>query len=50
MFLIETRQMGDKKWKTEPVKFADLEEAEKYAEELYNEGKNVRVVDERYRK
>lgn len=50
MYLIETRQMGDKKWKTEPVKFADMEEAERYAEKLYKKLLMARVVDERYRK
>ena len=50
MYLIETKELGSRKWKAEPIKFEKLEEAEKYAEELYKEGKTVRVVDERYRK
>lgn len=47
-YIIETK-IG-KKWKQEPIRFAELEDAEKYAEGLYKEGKTVRVVDERYRK
>ena len=28
MYIIETKEMGEKKWKAEPVKFADIEDAE----------------------
>lgn len=48
MFLIETQK--GRTWKQEPVRFESLEDAEKYAERLYREGKTARVVDERYRK
>lgn len=48
MFIIETQE--GRKWKREPVEFAELEDAELYAEKLYSEGKTARVVDERYRK
>lgn len=50
MYLIETKELGSRKWKAEPIKFEKLDAAEKYAEELNKEGKTVRVVDERYRK
>ena len=50
MYIVETRELGSKKWKAEPVKFAEIEEAEKYAEKLYKKGVVGRVVDERYRK
>lgn len=50
MYIIETKSMGEKTWKREPVKFADLEEAERYAEKLYKKLLVARVVDERYRK
>lgn len=48
MYIIET-QVG-RKWHKEPVEFARLEDAEKFAESLWKEGKTVRVVDKRYRK
>lgn len=48
MYLIESKE--GKTWKKEPITFDRLDAAEKYAEELYKEGKTVRVVDERYRK
>ena len=48
MYLIESKE--GKTWKKEPITFERLEAAEKYAEELYKEGKTVKVVDERYRK
>ena len=48
MFIVETQ--SGRKWTREPVEFADVEDAERYAEKLYKEGKTVRVVDERYRK
>ena len=50
MYIVERKELGSRKWKAEPIKFEKLEEAEKYAEELYKEGKTARVVDERYRK
>lgn len=48
MYLIESKE--GKTWKKEPIEFERLNDAAKYAEELYKEGKTVRVVDERYRK
>lgn len=50
MYLIETKELGSRKWKAEPIKFEKLEEAEKYAEQLYKQVVCARVVDERYRK
>ncbi len=48
MYIIETKD--GKKWEKEPITFERLNDAAKYAEELYKEGKTARVVDERYRK
>lgn len=50
MYIIETKEMGEKKWKAEPVKFADIEDAENYVKKLYKKLLLARVVDERYRK
>ena len=52
MYIIETQATPKGRWKKEPIEFADLDEAAKYAEMLYKDGKDgtsVRVVDERYR-
>lgn len=48
MYLIERKE--GHAWKREPIRFERLDDAEKYAEKLYKEGKTARVVDERYRK
>lgn len=50
MYLIETKEVGSKKWKAEPIKFEKLEDAEEYARKLYKQVLCARVVDERYRK
>jgi hypothetical protein len=50
MYLIETKELGSKKWKEEPIKFEKLEDAEEYARKLYQQVVCARVVDERYRK
>ena len=50
MYIIETQTTPKGKWHREPIEFAKLNDAAKYAELLYKEGKTARVVDERYRK
>lgn len=50
MYIVERKELGSRKWKAEPIKFEKLEEAEKYAEQLYKQVVCARVVDERYRK
>lgn len=49
MYLIEVKEAKGNRWVREPIEFKDIDEASNYAEELYKEGKTVRVVDERYR-
>ena len=50
MAYIVEEETKSNRWVKHPLTFADIEVAERYALSLYKEGRNARVVDERYRK
>lgn len=45
-YIVERESKG--KWKSDPVRFKDLDDAEAYAESIYKCGQNARIIDERY--